>query len=51
MIIKEVKLELTEEEIGSSEDIEIRFTVSQQGVEVGSNEDASVTYTITYPKS
>lgn len=51
MIIKEVKLELTKEEIESPETIEIRFTVAQQGVEVGSEEDESVTYTITYPKS
>lgn len=45
MIVKEISIPLTEEEINSSEDVEIHLTVFS----VSEPED-SVTYTITYPK-
>lgn len=46
-IEKEVRLVLTEDEINSSEDIEIKFHVHS---EIDPNNKEGVTYTIKYPK-
>jgi hypothetical protein len=47
-IIKEVKLVLTEEEINSPDDIEIKFHVHSES---DPKNEEGVTYTISYPKS
>ncbi len=47
-IIKDVFLSLTEEEINSPEEIEIRFHVHS---ETDPKNEDGVTYTINYPKS
>jgi len=47
MINKEITLVLTQAEIDSSEDIQIRFNVYS---ETDPNNEEGVTYTITYPK-
>lgn len=48
MILKEVKVVLTEEEINSSEDIKIVLHVLS---EKDPNNEEGVTYSITYPKN
>ena len=45
MITKTIKVDLTSEEINSTEDIEIVIEVSE------TNSDEKVVYTITYPKN
>lgn len=47
-IKKEVSLVLTEQEILSSQDIEIKFHIHS---EKDPNNEEGVTYTITYPKN
>ena len=47
IIIKEVTLVLTETEINSPDDIEIKFHIHS---EIDPKNEEGVTYTITYPK-
>jgi len=48
MILKEISLVLTQEEIDSSEDIQMKFHIHSE--DDPKNEEG-VTYTITYPKN
>lgn len=48
MITKEITLVLTQSEIDSPENIEIKFSIHNEN---DPNNEEGVTYTITYPKN